>query len=256
MGLPAISYVVGWLGIELIGTLHAAVGSAMVVILAFTTLAARDLVDHARMVLRALENNSLAVARESVARLVGRDTDRLSESEVIRATVETVAESASDGIIAPLLYLAIGGPALALAYKAINTLDSMVGHHDEKYRYVGWASARLDDAANWMPARITGLLIVLAAGVSTHRMRQSWRTYWRDGRNHPSPNSGWPEAAMAGALGVQLGGTNFYGGQLVNHPRLGDAVVPLGMGHILAALRLMAVASILAVVLAAVGLSL
>ncbi|MES4787225.1 MAG: cobalamin biosynthesis protein CobD, partial [Nitrospiraceae bacterium] len=146
---------------------------ALIVLLSFTALAARDLVDHALAVLRALRTDSLDLARAAVSRIVGRDTEKLSGSEIVRATVETIAESASDGVIAPLFYLTVGGPPLALAYKAINTLDSMVGHQDAKYRYFGWASARLDDLANWVPARITALLLVLAAGIQIRTMRQA-----------------------------------------------------------------------------------
>ncbi|HJU04347.1 MAG TPA: adenosylcobinamide-phosphate synthase CbiB, partial [Nitrospiraceae bacterium] len=193
---------------------------------------------------------SLVRARQAVSRIVGRDTDHLSEPEVVRATVETIAESTSDGVIAPLVYLVVGGPPLALAYKAINTLDSMIGHHDDRYRDFGWASARLDDAVNWLPARLTAVLFVVAAGLYTRTMRQAWHIMQRDGAKHPSPNSGRPEAAMAGALGVQLGGTNFYGGHRSVRSHLGDRIRSLNPVHITAALRLMAVASFMAVMLA------
>ncbi|MGH7229926.1 MAG: adenosylcobinamide-phosphate synthase CbiB [Nitrospiraceae bacterium] len=255
IGLPAMSYTIAWLAIELVGSVHPEAGRGVGIWLAFTTLAARDLFDHARAVARALQRGSLALARQAVSRIVGRDTDRLSEPEVVRATVETIAESTSDGVIAPLVYLALGGPPLALAYKAINTLDSMIGHRDTKYRDLGWASARFDDVANWIPARITGLLLVLAAGIWTRTMRQAWRMVRRDGGKHPSPNSGRPEAAMAGALGVQLGGTNVYDGKPSDRPRLGDALTPLRPARITTALGLMGVASLLAVGLAVVVLS-
>ncbi|MER3423905.1 MAG: cobalamin biosynthesis protein CobD, partial [Nitrospiraceae bacterium] len=254
VGLPTISYAIGWLLIELGDQLHRVIGSALIVLLSFTALAARDLVDHALAVLRALRTDSLDLARAAVSRIVGRDTEKLSGSEIVRATVETIAESASDGVIAPLFYLTVGGPPLALAYKAINTLDSMVGHQDAKYRYFGWASARLDDLANWVPARITALLLVLAAGIQIRTMRQAWCMLRRDGNKHPSPNSGRPEAAMAGALGVQLGGVNFYDGLASERPRLGDALVPLAPFHITSALCLMAWASLMAMTLAAAAL--
>jgi adenosylcobinamide-phosphate synthase len=256
LGLPVISYAAGWLAIEWAERLHASLGKLLVVFLAFTTLAARDLVNHSLAVWRALEGDSLIEARAAVSRIVGRDTDRLSEPEVVRATVETIAESTSDGIIAPLFYLALGGPPLALAYKAINTLDSMVGYRNAMYRDFGWASARLDDAVNWAPAQITGVLLVLAAGLRTHTMGQAWRIFRRDGKRHPSPNSGRPEAAMAGALGVQLGGTNFYEGRPSERPRLGDGLESLRPVHITTALHLMAVASLMAMILAALGLCL
>lgn len=255
VGLPGMSYAVGWLLIDLGGQVHMAIERILIVVLAFTVIAARDLVDHALVVLHALRTDSLDLARTAVARIVGRDTEKLSESEVVRATVETIAESACDGVIAPLFYLTVGGPPLALAYKAINTLDSMIGHQDTKYRYFGWASARLDDLANWVPARLTALLLVLAAGIQARTMKQAWRILRRDRHKHPSPNSGQPEAAMAGALGVQLGGVNFYDGQACERPRLGEALVPLLPSHITGALGLMIRASLMAVILAAVILS-
>jgi adenosylcobinamide-phosphate synthase len=250
LGVPSLAYAAGWLAIEWAGRIHASWRAALVVMLAWTMLAARDLVDHATDVSRALEGGDLDRARHAVARVVGRDTAHLSEPEIVRATVETIAESTSDGVIAPLFYLAVGGPPLALAYKAVNTLDSMVGHRDEPYRYLGWAPARLDDVANWVPARLSALLLVAAAGLSARRAGQAWRVLRRDGHKHPSPNSGRPEAAMAGALGVQVGGVNVYGGVPSERPRLGDAVTPLAPRHITEALSLMALASVLAALLA------
>jgi adenosylcobinamide-phosphate synthase len=243
LGLPLFAYLAGWLLIEWAGEAHALGRAVVVVVLAWTTLAGRDLVDHALAVHRALISGRLDLARSAVARIVGRDTQDLPESEIVRATVETIAESTSDGIIAPMFYLAIGGPPLALAYKAISTLDSMIGHLDERYRDLGWASARLDDAVNWIPARLSGYLIVLAAGVYRGTAAQSWRMLHRDGAKHPSPNSGRPEAAMAGALEVQLGGVNTYGGVPSERPVLGDCDRPLRPVCIREAVRVMVVAS-------------
>jgi adenosylcobinamide-phosphate synthase len=228
--LPVLSYGIGWLLVDLAGKIYTTVGTAMEVLLAFTTLAARDLADHAADVRRALKIGCLEDARIAVARIVGRDTGALSEEEVVRATVETVAESASDGIVAPLFYLVLGGAPLALAYKAISTMDSMVGHLDPRYYYLGWASARLDDIANWIPARMTALLIAVSAGVVFQNagvMTRTWRIVWRDGKKHASPNSGRPEAAMAGALGIRLGGTTYYDGKPIKRPMLGDSLRPL-----------------------------
>jgi adenosylcobinamide-phosphate synthase len=163
------------------------------------------------------------------------DSATLEEPEIVRATVETIAESTADGIIAPLVYLSLGGAPLALAYKAVNTLDSMVGHHDERYEHFGWASARLDDVMNWVPARLTGGFIALASGLATaqwHRVQDSWYILHRDGDKHPSPNSGMPEAAMAGGLGVQLGGRNYYDGVAHEGELIGDAGTALTSGHI------------------------
>ncbi len=256
VGLPALCYGAGLLAIEAAGWMSAMLGAMVGVVLAWTTLAARDLADHATAVERALEAGSLDSARTAAGRIVGRDTAALSEGEVVRATVESVAEGACDGVVAPLVYLVLGGPPLALAYKAINTLDSMIGHHAEPYQHVGWASARLDDVANWVPARITALLLVLAAGIVSRRsrtMREGWRILRRDGHKHPSPNAGRPEAAMAGALQVQLGGLNLYRGEPELRPYLGDPGAPWHPAHIKEAVALMWTASFLAAVLA-VGL--
>ncbi|HEX9155443.1 MAG TPA: adenosylcobinamide-phosphate synthase CbiB, partial [Nitrospira sp.] len=215
IGLPVVVYVIGSFVIEQAESISALCGQAAGIALASTTLAWRDLWNHAMTVTRELAGRNIPGARQAVGMIVGRDTASLSEAEIVRATVETIAESAADGVIAPLVYLTLGGAPLALAYKAINTLDSMIGHRDERYADFGWASARLDDLANWIPARLTAGFMVLTAGLATgkwERTIESWRILLRDGAKHPSPNSGRPEAAMAGALGVQLGGTNYYDG--------------------------------------------
>jgi adenosylcobinamide-phosphate synthase len=191
-------------------------------------------------------------ARAAVAKIVGRDTEEMAESDIVRATVETIAESTADGIIAPLFYLVLGGAPLALAYKAVSTLDSMIGHTDDRYRWFGWASARLDDVANFLPARITALLLVLSVGIvsrSWPATQRALRIMVRDGRQHPSPNSGRPEAAMAGALGVQLGGINRYDGLPIERPCLGDPDQPLARAHISMALTLMLWTSLTGVLL-------
>jgi len=242
LGLPAVSYSLAWLAIEWSGRVHEVAGKGMEVLLAFTTLASRDLANHAMAVWRALETGSLEQARMAVAQIVGRDTAQLSEGEIVRATVETVAESTSDGIVAPLFFLVLGGAPLAIAYKAINTLDSMIGHLDDRYRYFGWASARLDDVANWIPARVTALVIIVSAGVvfrTGESMKRAWYVLRRDGKKHASPNSGHPEAAMAGALGVQLGGITSYEGIPVARPVLGESVRSLNPPCIDEALRVM-----------------
>ena len=214
----------------------------VIVLLAWTTIAARDLLDHIVSVQRALQSDSLTEARAAVAKIVGRDTEKMTESDIIRAAVETIAESTADGIIAPLIYLTLGGAPMALAYKAISTLDSMIGHLDDRYRWFGWASARLDDLANFLPSRITACLLVLSAGIASRSwsaMQHTWQILLRDGGRHPSPNSGHPEAAIAGALGVQLGGINYYGGLPIERPYLGDPNQPLTRAHIGRALTLM-----------------
>jgi adenosylcobinamide-phosphate synthase len=220
-----------------------ALAFAVTLYFAMTTLATRSLLDESRAVRDLLASGDLPAARRQVARIVGRDTDELDEAEVARATIETLAESASDGIVAPMLYLAIGGVPAALAYKAINTLDSMIGHHGARYEYFGKCAARLDDAVNFIPARLTALLFVAAAWTLHMDWRGAWRILRRDGAKHKSPNAGHPEAAMAGALGVRLGGTNFYDGEPHRGQHLGDAYARLDALSLTRALRLTACVS-------------
>lgn len=214
-------------------------GVAVAVWLSFTCLALRSLHRESKLVADRLCAGDLEGARRELSRIVGRDTEHLNEQEIWRALVETVSENTSDGVIAPLFYLMLGGPALGLAYKAVNTLDSMVGYKNERYIRFGWASARFDDLANWLPARITGLLMTAAAPLVGLSGRHALRVMLRDGRNHSSPNSGIPEAAAAGALGVRLGGANSYFGVLVEKPTIGDAAEPLSVESYRGAVRLM-----------------
>ena len=206
-------------------------GAIILVYFASTTLALRGLIDSARQVIEDVKAGGIESARKKLAMIVGRDTGSLSEEGVLRATIETLAENLSDGFIAPLFYLAIGGLPLAVAYKAINTLDSMVGYKNERYINFGRAAAKLDDIANYVPARITGMFLVAAVFIhylfrdaprSMSVAGNALRIMLRDGRNHTSPNSGVPEAAMAGAVGVRLGGTSTYGGKPVEKPLIGD----------------------------------
>ena len=226
-------------------------GFITAVLLACTTLAARDLAQSARHVFAQLEKGDIVGARQALSMIVGRDTADLDEQGITRAVVETVAENSSDGVIAPLFYLALGGPALAMAYKAVNTLDSMVGYKNEAYKNFGWAAARLDDLANFVPARITALLLSLAAwclpGASG---RNAFRMCIRDGRKHASPNSGYPEAAVAGALGLRLGGPSAYGGLLLAKPSIGDGRGDFDKKSIEMSIRLMYCATTFAVLTA------
>ena len=207
--------------------------------IAWVCLAARSLHAESAKVVKALNGKDLAGARTALSYIVGRETAELDEPEIVRGAVETVAENTGDGVIAPLLYLMIGGPPLAIAYKAVNTLDSMVGYKNERYLEFGWASARFDDLANFIPARLTGLLMVLAAPLCALSGAGAWRIMSRDCRNHSSPNSGFPEAAAAGALGVRLGGTNRYFGKLVEKPTIGDPSAPLSVAAYAGVVRLM-----------------
>ena len=207
--------------------------------IAWISLAARSLHAESGKVAKALERGDIEGARLALSYIVGRETAHLEEPEIVRGAVETVAENTGDGVIAPLFYLMLGGPPLAIAYKAVNTLDSMVGYKNERYLHFGWASARFDDLANYFPARLTGLLMVLAAPICAMSGSGAWRVMRRDCRNHTSPNSGFPEAAAAGALGVMLGGANRYFGKLVDKPTIGDPSVPLSLAAYGGVVRLM-----------------
>ena len=198
------------------------VGMALI---SWMCLSARNLADEAEGVRRALDS-SLEAGRKRVGRIVGRDTANLSRREILCATIETVAENLTDGVISPMLYLALGGPVLGMAFKAASTLDSMIGYLNEKYRDVGWFAAKADDLWNYIPARITGLLMCLAAFPMGLDGGRAFRTMARDHANHLSPNCAWSESAAAGALGVQLGGDHEYFGQVVRKPTIGDDLRP------------------------------
>jgi len=210
-----------------------------------TTLAIKGLADAGRAIAVPLAKGDLPAARQALGMIVGRDTQSLDEAEITRGAVETVAENTVDGITAPLFFALIGGAPLALAYKAVNTLDSMVGYRNARYNDFGYASAKLDDVANWLPARLTafclwlaGLLLSSAGGLRL-RWRGALKGTWRDAPRHPSPNAGWPEAMVARLLGVQLGGTNYYEGVVSCRATLGKPLEPLRVGHIDATIRLM-----------------
>lgn len=218
----------------------------------YQLLATKCLKDAGGLVWRELSKGDLPAAREAVGRIVGRDTAGLDESGVARAAVETVAENSSDGVIAPMFYFIIGGAPLAMAYKAINTMDSMLGYKNERNLYFGRAAALLDDAANFLPARITGVLLA-AAALCGYDRRGAWRIFLRDRKNHTSPNSAHPEAACAGALGIRLGGDSTYGGRVVSKPGIGDANRELEAEDIRRASRLLYVASFLGVAVCCTG---
>ena len=198
-------------------------GAIITVLFASMTLATRSLYDESKVVLNALNRGNIEEARKSLSMIVGRDTENLDEQGICRAVIETVSENLSDGIVAPMFYLALGGVPLAMAYKAVNTLDSMVGYKNERYADIGWFSAKMDDIWNWIPARLTGFIIVAVSFILRLNWRDSWKIMRRDGRNHSSPNSGISEAAAAGSLGIQLGGENRYFGEIVRKPTIGDA---------------------------------
>jgi len=203
-------------------SLGALCGMITTALLASLTLATRSLYEESKAVIVALRCEDMEGARKNLSMIVGRDTENLDEAGILRAVIETVSENLSDGIVAPMFYLTVGGVPLAMAYKAVNTLDSMVGYKDAKYMDIGCFSAKMDDVLNWAPARITGFIITIASLILRFNWRGSWRIMRRDGRNHSSPNSGIPEAAVAGALGIQVGGKISYFGKIAYKPTIGD----------------------------------
>ena len=233
--------------------LHPLLGLAVQMFWCGQALAARGLVQESTNVYIELKKPDLPGARKAVSRIVGRDTAELTAEGVTKAAVETVAENASDGVIAPLLYMLIGGAPLALTYKAINTMDSMLGYKNEKYLYFGRIPAKLDDAANYLPSRLAALLWVAAAAFTHNDAKGAWKIWRRDRRNHASPNSAQTESACAGALGVQLAGPAYYFGQYYPKLTIGDALRPIEPEDILRANRMMVAESILAL---AIGLGL
>ncbi|MDK2887227.1 MAG: adenosylcobinamide-phosphate synthase [Thermoanaerobacter sp.] len=243
-----LSYLVTNFLIRLAELVHPWLALGVEIWLIATTFAVRGLAGAARDVLIPLSRGDLELARRKVSLIVGRDTRALDGRGITRATVETVAENIVDGFVSPLFYALIGGAPLAMAYRAVNTLDSMVGYRNEKYRDLGWASARLDDIANFLPARWTGLLLVAAAWLTGRRAGSAWRVIKSDARYHPSPNSGIPEAAMAGALGVRLGGLNYYGGQASFRAYLNQPGQPPVTDHIRQAIDMLYLTAALAVI--------
>ena len=229
--------------------LHPALGLALQMLWCGQALAAKGLAQESCNVYKELAKGDLPAARRAVARIVGRDTQNLTAAGVTRAAVETVAENTSDGVIAPLLYMLLGGAPLALTYKAINTMDSMLGYKNEKYLYFGRCAAKLDDAANWLPSRLAALLWVAAAALTGSSARGAWRIWRRDRRRHASPNSAQTESACAGALGVQLAGPAYYFGEYYDKPTIGDPLREIEPRDILRANRMMYAESLLALVL-------
>lgn len=246
----------GWALATAASRLHPWGGAAAAGLAVFAAVARRGLGRAAFAVHAPLAAGRLDEARRRLAEIVGRDTDGLDSPQVVRGAVETVAENASDAVVAPLFYACLGGAllgpplaaALALAHRAANTLDALWGYRNERFLHFGWAAARLDDLFNYLPARITAACLCLAAPAAGLDARRAWRTLRRDGRRHPSPNAGLPEAAAAGALGVRLGGASRYGGRVSPRPHLGDPLRPLSPDRIPEAVRLMNLASHLALI--------
>ncbi|HKN03530.1 MAG TPA: adenosylcobinamide-phosphate synthase CbiB [Buttiauxella sp.] len=244
-----VTWTVSWGVLYLANLVHPWLGWLVEVWMIYTVLAARCLSDAALEVYRALKEGTLSESREKLSWIVGRDTSQLERPQMTRAVVETVAENSVDGVIAPLFFLMLGGAPLAMAYKAVNTLDSMVGYKTEKYRAIGYVSARLDDLANYLPARLSWILLTIAAFCLRANPRQALRIGWRDRYQHSSPNCAWPEATVAGALGIRLGGPNTYFGELIEKPWIGDERRSVSIDDITLTIQLMMLASLFALLL-------
>ncbi len=247
--LPVGTLAITWSIVLGASYLHPALGFGVQVLWCWQALAVKGLAQESRRVYTALTTDSLSAARKAVSRIVGRDTEALTSEGVTRAAVETVAENFADGVLAPLFYMTIGGAPLALAYKAVNTMDSMIGYKNERYLQFGRAAAKLDDGANYLPARLAALLWIAAASLVGQDAKGAFRIWRRDRRNHPSPNSAQTESACAGALGIQLAGPAWYFGMLHEKPTIGDGCRPVEPEDILRANRALYAASILALLL-------
>ncbi|SMC85494.1 adenosylcobinamide-phosphate synthase [Desulfocicer vacuolatum DSM 3385] len=241
------TWVIAFFVVKLCFALHYNLGICIQIILLYYCFSARTLDKEATLVGKALETGGIKAGRKQVAMIVGREVDTLDDTGVVSAAVETVAENYVDGFLSPLFFYFLGGVPLALAYKMVNTLDSMVGYKNERYLYFGRAAARIDDAANYIPARLSVIFICLAAAlISWHRGKRGFLTALKEGRSHKSPNAGYPEASFAGVLAVKLGGPNYYHGTLVEKPFIGTAFVRPGIDKIAMACDLMLMASFLA----------
>jgi adenosylcobinamide-phosphate synthase len=227
LSVIALSFITGWVLVALFRMLPLWLFFVCNAGLASTTLATRGLLEAVKRIEAPLLAGNIAAARDNLSHIVGRDTSRLNQDKVLRAGLESLAESTCDGIVAPLFYLFLGGIPLAMAYKAVSTLDSMIGYRNERYFYFGKFAARLDDAVNFIPARLTACFMVVAAPTARLNAARALHAVWRDHANHLSPNAGYPEAALAGAFGIRLGGPSIYFGKEVHKPHLGDDLTPV-----------------------------
>ncbi|OGW84956.1 MAG: cobalamin biosynthesis protein CobD [Omnitrophica bacterium RIFCSPHIGHO2_02_FULL_46_11] len=241
--IPTAVFLLAWSFILWLGSIHFFLVWAAQIFGIYSALSIHDLRKEGLNISQALKKNDLCQARKNLSRIVGRDTETLDQKEILRASIETIAESTVDGIIAPLFYAVIGGAPLALAYKAVNTLDSMIGHLNERYRDFGFFAAKQDELWNWIPARLSYFAIVLASFFAGGQTQQALRTGWQDGVMAGHGNSAIPEAAFAGALGLQLGGPSVYEGRFVEKPFLGSYTKNFDGGDLLGSIRLMLVAS-------------
>lgn len=237
--LIMIVYSVSFLLMIFFYRLHPVIGVIFEAIMISTTIAQKSLKEAALAVFHPLQQQNLQEARVKLSYIVGRDTESLTVDEVARGAVETVAENTSDGITAPLFWSLLGGAPLALVYRLINTCDSMVGYRNEKYQEFGFASARLDDVLNYVPSRITALIMLIVMKPKKSSRFTAWKVVIRDAKKHPSPNSGWGEAAVASILGIQLGGLNYYQGRKSFRAKMGDPLEALSFHHILHTVTIM-----------------
>jgi len=225
--------------------IHPILKTFIEIILIYYCISIRSLRDSAMEVYKLLNHGKLGAAKKKLAFIVGRDVEKLSEEGVVLAAVETVAENLVDGVMSPLFFAAIGGAPLAMAYKMVNTLDSMIGYKNEKYRNFGKAAAKIDDVANFIPARLSIPVISLAVQILSGKGWGAFKTAIKEGSKHTSPNAGYPEAAFAGGLGIKLGGPNYYGGQLVPKPYIGERLGNAKIEHIRKACDIMMLSSLL-----------
>ena len=246
--LCAGSFGATWCLIAVAGLVHPLLGFAVEAWLCYQALAACELRRQSMRVVRELTREGLPAARRAVGMIVGRDTEALDERGVLKAAVETVAENTADGVVGPLVYLIVGGAPLGMLYKAVNTMDSMVGYRNERYLDFGRAAARVDDVLGFVPARLAALCMIAAAPAAGLSAKGAWRIWRRDRFNHASPNSAQTESAMAGALGVELAGSAVYFGKLVEKPTMGDATRPIEREDVRRANRLMVLTSALSLV--------
>ena len=247
--VPLISALVGLALLYMAWCIHPWAYFALSTFLCWQCFAARCLMTESKKVVTAMRNDGLDAGRRQVAMLVGRDTQNLTGEQVVKAAVETVAENTSDGVVAPLFWMALGGAVGGLFYKAVNTMDSMVGYKNERYLYFGRCAAKLDDAANYIPARLSALAMIGAAFILGFDGGNAFRIWRRDRRNHASPNSAQCESACAGALGVQLGGNASYFGQVYEKPTIGDPTRPIEGADVDRACKLMYGTSVLVLLL-------
>ncbi len=249
----AIAFII----VEIAEKLHPILGIIIEIVIIYWCISVRSLKQSAMEVNRSLVNSEIKEAKEKVSLIVGRDVQKLTERGIVRATIETVAENLVDGVISPLFFAVIGGAPLAIAYKMVNTLDSMVGYKNEEYIQFGKAAARIDDIANFIPARLSILIISLTAQILSKRGLHAFKTAALEGKNHSSPNAGFPEASFAGAMGIKLGGPNYYHDKLVYKPYIGKLFGEADIKHIKKACDLMILSSViwLVILLVITGLS-